>query len=281
MTETSLKDDPVLPGQEWVVLSFLNPEDQMVKKSIHYLNNFLTAHLNNELESTAIQISKYVEAKQRKALNKLVEDFAQSANEVEQKASQLIKGCIKDLLPDEQKIIEEARREYQMDENELLDRYRMYLTENRTLLDREYTQAHGNQTNMRGIKVRGVYPLYDDAKARANFLRDHIEPLDVYVAPMFKWLPLDFYSDEVKSQDHQNKELQKLMDSYYENMNKTKQYHQERLNESREQETSNRDLSRRERQRRKLQKKYQEKRNEKLRKEIEQSQQALESNQNK
>jgi hypothetical protein len=84
--------------------------------------------------------------------------------------------------------------------------------------------------SMRGLKIRGVYPSYDLAKARAEILRKKDPHFDVFVGEVGKWLPWD---DKDKSYDveHMNNELNDLMRKYKENKDKSNMLYEQRKNE--------------------------------------------------
>ena len=56
-------------------------------------------------------------------------------------------------------------------------------------LDKEYNTSNKFQTNVRGIKVRGVYSTQEEAEMRCKLLRNEDPNHDVYVGPVGVWLP--------------------------------------------------------------------------------------------
>jgi len=88
-----------------------------------------------------------------------------------------------------------------------------------------------NDTNVRGIKVRGSFSTHEDASKHAERLRK-IDPChNIYVGEVGKWLPFNPSTDEVKEHDYAEKELNNIMKNYQENMEKAKELHAERKNE--------------------------------------------------
>ena len=81
---------------------------------------------------------------------------------------------------------------------------------------------------LRGLKVRGVFPTYDEAKAFATELQKNDPDFDVFVGEVGKWLPWDPDPNSVEDQQYQEKELNDLMVAYKENREKAKKMQEER-----------------------------------------------------
>lgn len=81
---------------------------------------------------------------------------------------------------------------------------------------------------LRGLKIRGVFPTYEEAKAFANDLQKKDPDFDVFVGEVGKWLPWDPDPNTVEDQQYQEKELNELMSAYKENREKAKKMQEER-----------------------------------------------------
>jgi hypothetical protein len=86
-------------------------------------------------------------------------------------------------------------------------------------------------TTMHTLKVRGSYESYDEAKKRADFLRNIDPNVNVYVGEVGKWLPFEDNPENAKDNDYQNKRLNNMMKGYLENQEKAKEFHEQRKNE--------------------------------------------------
>ena len=83
----------------------------------------------------------------------------------------------------------------------------------------------------RGLKVRGVYPTYEAAKARCDELQLIDKDFDIFIGEVGKWLPWDpDVNDEGKVKDahYQEEELQKLMESYKKNQERGRELEAQR-----------------------------------------------------
>ena len=86
----------------------------------------------------------------------------------------------------------------------------------------------------RGLKVRGVYPTYEAAKARCDELQLKDKDFDIFIGEVGKWLPWDpDVNDEgkVKDSHYQEEELQKLMESYKKNQERGRELETKRKEE--------------------------------------------------
>jgi hypothetical protein len=77
-----------------------------------------------------------------------------------------------------------------------------------------------------GLKVRGVYSSYDEAKARADFLNKCDPYHNIYIAEVGKWCPFEDDPEKAKDYEYMNKDLNKLMKSYWNQQTEAKQYHE-------------------------------------------------------
>jgi len=261
-----LKEDPPLSGQDWTVISIVNPKDMVVKKNLHYANKFLVHDINKTLTAQAIQMCKYLNSQVTKKIADVLEKLENSVDEEDKRLYHILNKRYRDLTVDEDEYVDECRRRYELDDEEIMDRYTMYLAENRQQLDREFDEAYDHAASTRGIKVRGNFQRYEDAKARAKAVRDEVEPaIHAYVAPVGKWLPVDFDADEAQDQEYQLPQLNELMKKYHDNIHAKNQHYRERKADMEEQARTRNKKTTREA----LREKLRQRRNEKMKRELE------------
>jgi len=82
--------------------------------------------------------------------------------------------------------------------------------------------------SVRGLKIRGVYGSKPEADKRAKELQEQDPDFHVFVGEMGKWLPWDPDPNDVEDNQYQEKELQKLMKGYKDNLEKSKRMQQQR-----------------------------------------------------
>ena len=235
-TSDYLKTDPVLNGQDYAVVSFVNPGDPVVEKNLFYLNKFLVADVNKTMTAQCIQMVRKLQVDMRNKISEVLDRLKSSANEEDKNLSRILEARYRDMQIDEDSYIDECRRRYEMDAAEITDRYKIYLTENRQAMDVEFDQANDHKTSLRGFKVRGAFARMADARDRAKFLRDTVEPgIHTFVVPMGVWFPVDMEADEVQDQEYMLSQLNELMGKYHEGVHARNQHFLERQREMQEQ----------------------------------------------
>ena len=83
----------------------------------------------------------------------------------------------------------------------------------------------------RGLKVRGVYPTYQEAQERCKELQTKDSDFDIFIGEVGKWCPWDPDPNSAKDQQYQEEELQKLVEGYKNNLTKAQKLQEERKKE--------------------------------------------------
>ena len=109
-----------------------------------------------------------------------------------------------------------------------------FLYEKQQDLDSKYNDEVDFQTSTRGIKIRGTYSTYGEAKKRSNTIAKFDKNHHVYIGQVGYWLPWDPDPHEVPDQEYQEKELNVLMKKYRENLMSKDQFFHERNREKME-----------------------------------------------
>ena len=103
--------------------------------------------------------------------------------------------------------------EYKLTENELTDKFEDFKYKNETELNEKFTEDNDFQTNVRGVKIRGVYDTKKEADVRAKVLQRQDKNHNVFVGQVGYWLPWDpslSYMDKVDG-EYLDNDLNTLM----------------------------------------------------------------------
>lgn len=111
------------------------------------------------------------------------------------------------------------------------DAWEDFLHVNGENLSRKFEETTDGRTSVRGLKVRGVYATWQEAKERSDRLAELDKSHHVYVAQVGYWLPWDPAPMEVPEQEYQNKQLNELMKRYEENLACRDQFYEQRKRE--------------------------------------------------
>jgi len=189
--EDYLEVDDRIPGQNYVCISFVSPEDTLKQKEFYLYHRFMT-QICGEVEFALDQKLKPPEGTDEAVKNeyagintKFVEAMKQEMRNYIQKSYDGFKGKYDDF-------------KYKHGEK----------------LDEEFTKQCEFQTHVRGVKVRGVSDTYNEAERRAKRLQAKDRSFHVFVGQMGYWLPWDPCADKVANEEYLEEELNTLMKEY-------------------------------------------------------------------
>jgi len=96
-------------------------------------------------------------------------------------------------------------------------------------LQKDFDEQNKFQTNVRGLKVRGVYESKEAAEKRAKRLQSIDSDFHVFVGQVGYWLPWDPQADKIEDESFINSQLNDMMEKYKENnINKDIFYEEEK-----------------------------------------------------
>jgi Family of unknown function (DUF5832) len=172
-----LKDDPPIIGQNFVCLSFVQPEDVLKAKEIFKMSRYfqgVTKELRAVLKNCRTALS---EAAAREEMPAVVRD------ELVGQADVL--GAVFD------------RHQHLWSEDHMQEDYREFRRQGP--LDEEFNRLNHFRTSVRAVKVRGVFATEEEAKERAKDLGrfDGKKGQDVWVGDVGRWVPLASLADAI------------------------------------------------------------------------------------
>ena len=177
-----LREDEPIPGQSFACISYIAPEQMLKQYDVYCFEQFL----------------------KRWNFNKSIETFVQFLNF----ASYKYKISVDDLHTDFKEFVESERTKLQ--ETDVTEDFKTFMIDNREKIDVEFDVAHDFQTRTRGLKIRGVFPSYEEAKSHASELHENDQSVSVHVTEVSKWIALD--TDKSKSLKYKETELNTLME---------------------------------------------------------------------
>ena len=84
-------------------------------------------------------------------------------------------------------------------------------------LQKDFDEKNKFQTNVRGLKVRGVFESREAAESKAKKLQNIDSDFNVFVGQVGYWLPWDPNADKVEDEHFQNSQLNNKKKKYKEN----------------------------------------------------------------
>lgn len=188
-----LDEDPPLRAQNYVCLSFISPED-VIKEKSHYQFEKFIQNLSNDMNLFFKQLS--------------------------------------DKYPDDIDGLKMIKERYNgvFNPESIKDEFDFFIVNN-PQIDKEYYEKNNYQTNIRGIKVRGVFDTLREAEIRSQVLKKIDGKFNVYVAQVGVWCPWSPNPDDIQNQEYAESHLNTLMKNYKENLDKKDEFYEERKQE--------------------------------------------------
>jgi hypothetical protein len=197
-------DEPIA-GQKYVCVSFCSPENILKKKEIFFFEQFLKKWDFNKSMEKFFQFLSFISYKYNISMEDINKDFQDF---VKEERENLIK-------------------------NSLDDDYKTFLDNNEEELQKMFDKEHEFQTNVRGIKIRGVYPTQEEAELRAKMLRDN-DGQELLIGEVGLWLPWEPDAYKTGRVEYMEEELNQLMKEKMKNEANAKSEFEKRIKEAKQ-----------------------------------------------
>jgi hypothetical protein len=202
----ALDVDKPIAGQNFVCMSFISPEKILKQKEVFFFEEFLKNWEFNKSMEKFLQFVNFISFKYNisfEDLNKDLKDF------VQEEKNNLINSSLD-------------------------DDYKTYLDNHETELQKKFDIAHNFQTNVRSLKVRGVYPTQEEAELRCKMLREVDSNHDILVGPVGIWMPWDPEAYKTGRVEYMEEELNQLMHEKQKNETNAKNAFEQRVKETKQ-----------------------------------------------
>jgi hypothetical protein len=178
-----LKEDPIINGQEVALISFVEPKNSRLlkNKESFIASNFLTHFLNNFNKTVQYQLEH-----------------------------------------PENKLTPELEKTLDMSYENIQQEYYSYQEHNLSTLETEFDSKYNKnkEPTVTGFKVRGVYPNQLVTGRKAKELQAYEPAINVFCIPVGKWIPYCPLNDQEIESEYQTEQLNDLMKSKDEEMEK-------------------------------------------------------------
>jgi hypothetical protein len=197
-TETSekvdyLKEDPEISRQRFSCVSFVEPTNQelLTDREAYFATHFITKFLNEYK-----QAREYLDAEKEKIktistkveLQKLCKEYSLK---VSGKKEDLQKRLMEYI--EKEKTTEEINKKVNLSYDNI--KSELYNFQNMNLVDLqkkfEDLDKQNERTTMRGLKIRGTFSTYEEAKEKSESLRKFEPAFDVFVVQVGFWIPFN------------------------------------------------------------------------------------------
>ncbi len=227
--EDFLTEDPEIPSQKYVLISFCSPEKILANKDIYFFKEFLQDYAVSWKTS---KLEHWL-AGQVQNINTRLETLAGSLDkkELKEQADEVRKNLLRvDHLVEE---FNEYTRKNQKEikEVDIKTEYEDFLYKNTERLEDEFFKQNDFRTTIRGIKIRGVFGSDQEAQVRAKRLQKIDPNFNIYMGAVGKWMAWDPEPSRVPNQEYANDQLNSLMKKYQTNQDERDEYYAKRKRE--------------------------------------------------
>jgi len=186
-----LDEDKPIRGQNYVLLSFLSPEEVLVNKEAFYFTRYL-----NQFGKDMTTLFDGLRAK----------------------------------FPESKDMIDTVHNnhKYLSDPIEMNEQYKFFKSVNSSEIEADFHRDNNFQTSIRGIKVRGTFDTIDEAKSRSEFLKKIDNKFDIFIGQVGCWCPWSPNPNDLQDQEFGETQLNTLMKKYKENMDNKDEVFEER-----------------------------------------------------
>jgi hypothetical protein len=224
--EDFLDEDTEIPGQRYVLLSFISPEKVLDKKELFFFQKFLHTY---EVDWKIKNLEKYM-VDIVKNINDQLDERSTELEKADQMASAEI--CRKnrlrldDVMSQYGPFIQKNKAD--LNKTKIVEAYDDFMYTHKTKLEEEFYALNEFRTSIRGVKVRGVYGNPKEAELKAKKLQSKDKYHNIFLGEVGKWTPWDPSPNEIKDQEYNNDQLNNLMKKYKENEDSREQFFEER-----------------------------------------------------
>lgn len=184
-----LDEDPEIPNQKYVIVSFLSPE-----KIIKQKNEWMFQQYVNWCDyDWKMKGQEHFLAFVAKKYNLKIDDVLKDHQEFERVHKEEIK------------------------KTDFYDQFQTFLLKNEKELQERFDHEVGFQTNVRGVKIRRAFPTVEETQIFAQVLRRKYPKDNLYIGKMGAWLPWDPSEHLMPEVDYAEKDLNEIMRRYKEN----------------------------------------------------------------
>jgi len=236
--EEYLEADKEVPGQKYVCLSFISPENVLANKDMYFFNAFLKDYevqykvkayeqfLMDEVRRVSDALSKnedlLTDLTSKVADNSITLADLSGATDIFKQTRASVSSNVVEAL---EKFVKTNMNDIK--DTTIQEGYETFLFKNRKKLEDEFFAKNNFRTTVRGLKIRGSYDTHEEATFRAKNLQKMDPSFNVFVGQVGFWLPWDPAPADIANQEYAEDQLNTLMKSYKDNENKKDQFFEE------------------------------------------------------
>ncbi len=223
--EDFLTEDPEIPSQRFVLLSFLSPEKVLARKDLFMFDEFLKTY---EVDWKTKNTEKFLAGQVKTINDRLDEQFVKLTEKGLVEEAELLRKSkipVESVLTAYQDFVKENAKSISITTiKEAWDEFEF--KRGKELEDKFYAK-NDFKTTVRGLKIRGVFGSQEEAVARSKKLQRNDPIHNIFVGEIGKWLPWDPNPKDIGEQEYAEDQLNQLMKGYKTNEESREKFYSE------------------------------------------------------
>jgi len=199
----ALDQDKPIRDQNYVCMSFVSPDAILKDKNQYMFREFVRQWEFNKSVEKFVDFLYFASSKYSINFDTLSEDFKEFFESEKAKIFTSVE-----------------------------DDYKNFIDKNGDELEKKFSKENAFQTNVRGVKVRGVFATQDEAEQRCKLLREHDPAFDIYVGEVGVWMPFEPDAYKTGKVQYIEEELNQLVNNKAENERMAKEAYEARIKEA-------------------------------------------------
>lgn len=204
MTIDYLDEDPEIPTQKYVIVSFLSPEKVMKQKEQFYFEEFIK-YMDYDWKVKGLEhLMAFLSKKYSLKIDDLLKDASDFA----------------------------AVRKEEIKQTDVPEQYQVFLLKHEKDLQEKFDNVVDFRTNIRGVKVRRSFATVEEAQVMAKVFQRKYPKDNLFIGKVGAWLPWDPSEHLMPEVEYAEKELNELMRKYKENESNKEMFFAEQREEA-------------------------------------------------
>jgi len=226
--EDFLTEDPEIPSQRFVLLSFLSPENVLARKDMFLFEEFLKFY---EVEWKVKNLEKFLAGEVKKINDRLDAEYVKLNEKNLTEAAELCRTSkipVDTVLSAYQDFVRQNSKE--VTKTTIKECYDDFIFKHGKENEDKFFAKNNFQTTVRGLKVRGVFGSQEEAVGRSKKLQRNDPIHNIFVGEIGKWLPWDPNPKDIGEQEYAEEQLNQLMKGYKQNEEAREKFYNEHPN---------------------------------------------------
>jgi hypothetical protein len=226
--EDFLTEDPEIPSQRFVLLSFLSPENVLARKDMFLFEEFLKFY---EVEWKVKNLEKFLAGEVKKINDRLDAEYVKLNEKNLTEEAELCRTSkipVDTVLSAYQDFVRQNSKE--VTKTTIKDAYDDFIFKHGKENEDKFFAKNNFQTTVRGLKVRGVFGSQEEAIGRSKKLQRNDPIHNIFVGEIGKWLPWEPNPKDIGEQEYAEEQLNQLMKGYKQNEEAREKFYNEHPN---------------------------------------------------